>query len=366
VNARRNFAIFVAELFALAISAQRTSARQIPAQQLAVSTQSIDSEIHLDVVVTTKSGSAVTGLSKQDFTILDNKAPQTIGSFQAVDGTQPTEVVIVIDAVNAPYRAVSYERAQIDRFLRADGGDLSYPTSILVLTDTGLQSVEDFSKDGNQLASGLDRYTVSARFLNHAGFYGAAEKFQISLEAMHELAIRDASRPGRKLFLWISPGWPLLSGPAVQLDDKERRQLFSDIVDISTILRRGRITVYNINPAGMFGSLARDTYWESFVKGVGKPNQAQMGNLGLQVLATQSGGAVYSFDNDITALLEKCVAESRAYYEISFKPTADTRPNQYHNLEVRVAKHGLGARTSKGYYSVPQSQFRRPTISPPA
>ena len=41
----------------------------------------------LDVVVTAKSGLPVSDLQRQDFTLLDNKVPQTITSFQAVDGS---------------------------------------------------------------------------------------------------------------------------------------------------------------------------------------------------------------------------------------------------------------------------------------
>ena len=46
------------------------------------------SPIHLDVVVTEKSGAPVSGLQLEDFTLLDNNVPQTITSFEAVDGRQ--------------------------------------------------------------------------------------------------------------------------------------------------------------------------------------------------------------------------------------------------------------------------------------
>jgi VWFA-related protein len=356
MDVRRPLLVLVVLLAAFATSAQ----------QLAPAAPPDGDGIHLDVVVTAKSGSPETGLQQQDFTILDNKVPQTITSFRALDGTQtPVEVIIVIDAVNAKYITVSYERDQIDKFLRADEGEIVYPTALFVLTDTGLQTVEDFSKNGNQLSAALDKYTVSDRLLRRsAGFYGAADRYQISLGALHELARRVSSRPGRKIMLWVSPGWPLLSGPEVQLDDKTRQQIFGDIVDFSTELRGDRITLYSIDPAGMLDSLARDTYWEDFVKGVSKPRQAQAGNLGLQVLTTQSGGMVFSFNNDITGLLRKCLADTRASYEISFKPPADGQSNEYHHLEIRIAKRRLTARTWQGYYSRPESQWQ-PVVPTP-
>jgi VWFA-related protein len=357
MDVRRPLLVFVALLAAFAASAQQPAPTPRPGGE----------GINLDVVVTAKSGSPVTGLQQQDFTILDNKVPQTITSFQALDGTQtPVRVIIVIDAVNAKYTTVSYERNQIDKFLRADRGEIVYPTALFVLTDTGLETVQDFSKDGNQLSAALDKYTVSTRILHRsAGFYGAADRYQISLDGLRELAQRVSSRPGRKIMLWVSPGWPLLSGPNDELDDQTQQRIFGDIVNFSTELRGDRITLYNIDPAGVADSLVRDTYWENFVKGVSKPRQAQVGNLGLQVLTTQSGGVVFSFDNDITGALRRCLADTRASYEISFEPAADGQSNEYHHLEVRVAKHGLTARTWQGYYSRPVSQWQQPGVPTP-
>lgn len=335
------------------------------AQEAAPRAPASENRINLDVVVSGKSGSPVRDLQQQDFTILDNKVPQKITSFQAFDGTQiPIEVTIVIDAVNAEYHTISYERDQIDRFLRADQGELTYPTSVFVLTDTGPETVADFSKDGNRLSGALDRQTVALRFLRR-GYNAAAERFEISLSALHELAQHQAPLPGRKIMLWVSPGWPLLSGPEVQLDDKIREQLLGDIVSFSTELRRGRITLYSIDPAGVMDSVASDTYWQNFVKGVSKPRQVQLGNLGLQVLTAQSGGVIYSFNNNLTYLLERCLADTRASYEISFEPPPGGRPNEYHRLEVRVAKPGLRARTSQGYYSGAELQWRNPMIPAP-
>jgi hypothetical protein len=51
--------------------------------------------------------------------------------------------------------------------------------------------------------------------------------------------------------------------------------------------------------------------------------------------------------------LRRTHADAGAYYEISFDPTTTDRPNEYHQLEVRVAKPGLTARTRQGYYSLP-------------
>jgi VWFA-related protein len=81
--------------------------------------------------------------------------------------------------------------------------------------------------------------------------------------------------------------------------------------------------------------------------------QAQVADLGLQVLAVQSGGLVFTSGNDIAALLEECLANAVPYYEISFEPASSEKADEYHRLDVHLAKPGLTARTRQGYYALP-------------
>jgi VWFA-related protein len=324
-------------------------------QQPETNVQGQPGAITLDVVVTAKSGPPISGLQQQDFTILDNKAPQTIASFQAFrEREAPIEVTIVVDDVNTGLERVAYERSETDKFLKTDGGHLAQPTALAFLTDSGLSVQEGFSTDGNALTASLDQNKTGLHsVLRSGGIYSADERFQISLKALYQLISRASARPGRKFIIWVSPGWPILSGPAVeeQLDDKQRQAIFSEVVELSTMLRNGRITIYSIDPLGQADFAGRAFRWEAFEKGISKPYQADPGDLALQVLAVQSGGKALTTGNDITAYLHECVADAQAYYEMSFVPTLDTKQNDYHHLEVRVAKKGVTARTREGYYS---------------
>jgi VWFA-related protein len=337
----------------LLVSLSYTTA--VSAQQNSAPTQPGARGIMLDVVVTPKSGPPVSGLQQQDFTLLDNKVPQTVTSFQAVDGRQvPIEVILVVDAVNTGYQNIAYERTEIDKFLRADEGKLSHPMALAVLSDTGTKIQEGFSSDGNALSASLDQYVVGLRSINRSsGFWGAEERFQISLKGLRELAAYEAARPGRKVILWVSPGWPLLSGPNVRLDAKAQQQLFADIVSISTQFLQAHITLYSIDPLGNADIGLRSVYWKEFVKGVSKPRQVLVGDLGLEVLAVQSGGLALYASNDIAGLLQECAAETSHYYEMSFVPAPAEKGDEYHHLEIQLANHGLTARTRQGYYAQP-------------
>lgn len=310
----------------------------------------------LDVVVTAKSGEPATGLQQQDFTVLDNKVPQTLTSFQAIEGRQdPIGVILLLDTVNIGYENVAYERGQIDKYLRADEGRLAHPTRIAVLADTGLFMQEDFSTDGEALSTELDRYSVALRTVRRdAGFWGANERLDFSLTALHDAMTRQASRPGRKLILCLTPGWPYLSGPEVELTSKDKQHIFANIVDLSTLMLKARITLYTIDPLGAAeAGSARVTYWENFAKGVSKPSQVQPGDLAAQVLATQSGGRALNSGNNITGMIQECIRDTAIYYELSFDPPPAKHPDEYHHLEIHIAKPGLTARTRQGYYSQP-------------
>jgi VWFA-related protein len=314
------------------------------------------SRIDLDVVVTAKSGPPVAGLRQQDFTVLDNKTPVPLTSFQAVTGNQvPMHVVMVIDTVNISYQGLASERDQLDRFLRANGGRLAAPTALAFFTDNGTKIQEGFSTDGNELSTSLDQYAVGLRNIRRSSQYGASDRFQLSMTALTELAEREAALPGRKMVLWISPGWPLLSGPGIELSYKQQQHIFSTIVDLSTRLRQGRTTLYSVDPLGTGESVGRTFYYKNFTKGVAKSNQVQVGDLGLQVIATQTGGLALSSSNDVATLLATCMEDAQAYYELSFAPPVADSPKgaEYHHLEVRVGTPGYTARTRDGYYVQP-------------
>lgn len=327
----------------------------VPAQQQPTPSQPDPNRIYLDVVVTPKSGTPVAGLQKSDFTVLDNKATRPIVTFDEFSGPKaPIEVVVLVDAVNTTYTNLSYGRQQIDTFLRANSGHLAHPTALAILTDTGTQIQPEFSSDGNELSAEFDKADIGLREIRRgAGFYGAEDRLQLSLNALQMLTTKEAARPGRKIILWISPGWPYLSGPEVDLGSKQERQLFAEIVALSTQLRTAGITLYSIDPLGSNENISWELYYQSFLKGVAKPNQAQPGDLGLQVLAVQSGGLALSASNDIAGRIEHCIADLGSYYQLSFDAPPAERPDEYHQLEIKVAQPGLTTRTRTGYYTQP-------------
>jgi VWFA-related protein len=353
-----------AALFFLCLSYFPLSSLAQPQTSAAPSAGTKDHQIVLDVVVTDRSGKAVKGLGEKDFTVLDNGHPQSVLSFHAeaavaasanVQPAEPVKIILMVDEVNTTFRRVAYERDQIKRFLVQNEGVLARPMSLAFFSDAGTEIQNDTTRDGNALLAAFDQHETGLRSIRRgAGFYGAVERFQLSLNTLQALTGKEVQTPGRKIVIWISPGWPILSGPEVELSAKNEAGLFASIVSVSTALRQARITLYSINPLGAEDAGGIQAfYYKEFVKPVTVPRKSLPGNLALQVLAEQSGGLAFTASNDITGQISRCVADADAFYTLTVDAAPVDQPNGFHAIEVKVATSGLTARTRNGYYAQP-------------
>jgi VWFA-related protein len=335
-------------------TAPNTPAQAAEAREPLTPPSAAPNEMNLYAVVTPKSGLPVGGLKASDFTLLDNNVPQPITGFRAVPQDAPVEIVLIVDAVNAGVESVAYERQQLDKLFKANDGVLPHPISLAVFTDQGIQVQGGSTSDGKVLMQALDPIATGVRIIGRStGFYGAEERLQLSLNALRTLGNREAQKPGRKLMIWVSPGWPLLSGVGVDLSSRQQQAIFAEIVGLSTALRQSGITLYSVDPRGNAAPLQSRVYYENFTKGISKPNQTDQGDLALQVLATQTGGLVLNGGNDISVLIDRCIRDAAPYYQVSFRPAAAEHANEFHKIELRVNQPGLIARTRNGYYAQP-------------
>lgn len=314
--------------------------------------------VTLDVVVTDHSGHPVSGLQQQDFTVLDNKKPQIILSFAASGSSgKPADsdvhAIVLVDAINARFQGAAFQRDELATFLRRNGGELPLPVSLGVIADKP-SSLTAASEDGNALAKDLESNQLGLRTITRSqGFYGGQERIQLSINDLERFASDEVTQPGRKLVVWLGPGWPLLSGPEVLLTAKDQRALFRAAVGISTSLREARITLYNVSATTINGSLGRALYYQTFLKGISSPNQIQNGNLGLQVFAVQSGGLVLNESNDLGSSIRTCLTDAKSYYALSFDSPVAKRPDEYHSLQIKIDRPKVIARTLTGYYAQP-------------
>jgi VWFA-related protein len=318
-----------------------------------------EGRIHLDVLVSDATGKPVLGLGPQDFRILDNNQPRKLLSFRSYDGIAvkpepPVEVILLFDTLNLPFTQVSFARQEIARFLGQNGGHLAQPVSIMVLSEAGLHIQHGSTVDGNALLSVLDGIKGVIPSVVLAGAEGQLGRMQISVRQMAGIAENESSRPGRKLLIWIGPGWPMLESNNFSFTDKDQRRYFDAIVELSTRMREARMALYSVALTdSAAGAEKHTTFYQGFLKGVTSARQADTGNLALNVLALQSGGRALGPDNDLVSQINSCIAEANAFYTISFNPPVAAHADEYHDLKVEGPQPGLAVRTSTGYYNQP-------------
>lgn len=338
------------------VSADRLSQSPLPASDPGPSADGTEGRIRLDVVVTDKAGKPVSGLQMKDFTLLDDNQAATVRSFHAFNESDqkpdpPVEVILVIDTINFPIQIVAFTRQEIEKFLRRNDGKLAQPLSFLVLTNEGLDTQRAFSTDGKALAAEVSQFHGRLRTIGGAASVnGAIELFKVSVDALYSILNNEAKKPGRKLLIWSDGGWPLLDRQSTMSSPEARRQYFRMIVQLSTRLREARISVCSISTGETFSDALQ---YQGFLQGVKSPEKAGIPNLGLKVLALQSGGRVLGPSNDMAGQIDGCVRDASNFYSISFDPPRAEHADEYHDLKVQIDQPGLTARTSTGYYNQP-------------
>lgn len=337
---RSDFRIILPFLAAACLAAQEPNPGPKPATAAV-------KDLQLAVVVTGKHDQPVEQiLPESAFTLLDNGTPQPLRSFRHVGSDAPVRVLIVVDAVNANYSTVAYEREQLDKFLSAHDGRLARPTALALLTDKGLQEQPNSTRDGKAIMAALDAQTTGLRIIGRStGFYGAEERLDDSLAALRTLIVKEGELPGRKLLIFISPGWALFSGPRIQLSSKQQQGIFTQLVQLTTELQQANVTLYSVDPRGNNQPIISRFYYQEFLKGVAKPEQTDFADLSLQVLTTHSGGLVLNSNNNIDDLVKRAVDDAAEYYEVSFTPAPAEHAHEFHSIDIKVAEPGLNART---------------------
>jgi VWFA-related protein len=310
-----------------------------------------DGRIHLDVVVTDASGKPVPGLQSSDITIFDEGTVRQIVTFAAFDGMAakpdpPTQMIIVIDSVNNGFVEMGYARQGLESFLRENGGRLAQPTTIARLLPSGMQMLSEPTVDGNELASVVGELSATVR-------PRGLDALQVSLNALVTIARKEAGVPGRKLLVWLGPGWPTPVPPQsalTEVDLRNQRTYYAVAIQIAKLLHEGRLVLYG-------GYSAGDFYMRDFLKPVKKVSDVDARILRLNVLAIKSGGKgelpETNRDRVVMEALEHVAAEANSFYELSFDAPMAQIAEEFHQLRVTLDRPGLSARTITGYYEQP-------------
>lgn len=312
-----------------------------------------DTRIHLDVVVTDTSGQPVSRLQASDFKVLDEGAERKIASFAGFDGASakldpPAQVILLIDSVNNGFVEMGYIRQGVERFLAENGGHLAQPTVIARFVPSGVQFLSQPSRDGIALATVVNQIGATTR-------PRGLDDFALSMHALSTIANKEIKEPGRKLLIWLGPGWETpgpVRGAFTKVDERNQRSYYQVMVQLAKVLHEGRVVLYG-------GYSGADFYMRDFLKPITKISKMDPRALSLGVLSAKSGGrgelSAINRDSAVTDAINHFVAEASVYYTLTFEAPRAKGQDEFHSLQVMVDKPALMARTVSGYYDEPEN-----------
>jgi VWFA-related protein len=362
--------------------------------------------VEVDVVARSK-GAPATGLTREDFTLLDNGKPQKIAFFSvrsarasgpaalsppagAVsnrlerDGPLPARAtILLVDQKNTPPDTQAFAIQRIKTFARTSRnrdrfGIYSFGK------DGELHAVQELTDDRQLLVRGANTLKAMDPYYRTQDTTGmsdhAAQAFStetvleqvaVTKRVLTTIARHLTKVPGRKNLIWITTAFPLF------LEGVDFRP---DVEQAARALNDANIALYPVDARGLIGALQGLTAIPNAeVGGPASPRQLlmQMGRgespspRGLNtenMFADLTGGLVfYNKSNAIEDSIQAAVDDGELTYTLGFYPAQaeqDGASHNLHNLKVEVARRGVSVRYRQNYFTstLPAAANERPTL----
>lgn len=259
------------------------------------------------VTVVDGEGRLVPGLTRDDFTVLDNGAPQDLTLFD--DTPRPFSAVVMLDTSLSMTLDLDVLKRAAEQFLiRLTEDDLA---TVGAFNDK-IQFASEFTNDRDGLVGALN----DLMYGNPTRLYDAVDASMTRL--------RDAEK--RKVVLVFTDG-----------DDTASKN-----AGLGDVMRRGRDEEVMVYAIGLESTM-----------NVGGVRQRTRPGRGLRRLAEETGGGYFELKTS-SALGEtftRVAQELRSQYLLGFSPKA--LDGKAHKLEVRLKQGDLKARSRRSYLAVP-------------
>jgi len=322
--------------------------------------------VTLDVVVNDKNGQPVRGLTRDDFTIYEDKVAQSIVAFEATEPTSASNrpsvqihstaeldrleadapvSIVVLDELTTRFEDQYFARYLLEKYLGKQGEILDQPLMLIARNHRGSQVLLDYTTSRKEVLSALNRHLAANDFLA-ADPSDPDEKIIAEFTSLIEIAKATEGHAGHKSLIWIGRGFPSMQRDGVVADKNE--QLDTAIARCTNLLRDARVTLYTIDPAGVSApeqtlDAAGDVVMED-------PFGMQVG---FMQMATATGGQSLHGRNDVDRVIDTTVKDGEIFYSLAYRPAGsitNDNPKAFRRIRVVVKGGVLLATTREGYY----------------
>jgi VWFA-related protein len=212
-------------------------------------------------------------------------------------------------------------------------------------------------------------------FMEDQTSVGIDMRVGMTLTAFQAIAHAVAGLPGRKSLVWVTSSFPLATYTHIikysaDGDNSPNRVAFNELYEdrihqTDSKLSDAQIAVYPVDARGLVGELQGGAENQGVDAGgqlVGGADFAQSQQLAsgalqetqatMKQVAGDTGGRVFTNQNDLDHSVALSVEDGEAYYLFGYTPTSKA-DGKFHKIEVKVNRPDLNVRARRGYYATP-------------
>lgn len=331
----------------------------------------------LDVVVLDKQDKPVRGLDRSQFTVTEDKLPQTVRSFEAHDpeehssdkpihgtaelrklgGTRPADIV-VFDELNSKFEEMSYAREMMERYLKRQPETLPVPMQMVAAGDAKFVVLKDYTQSRQELLDALHTHLPQYpwQMMRNQGGNGALERMAQTLGILDQIADASSGTAGRKNVVWLGTGYPAFN--TTEMGEEDQAKILPAIKTVTARMMASRITLYVVDPTGVHG-VTQDDGSNADGDPTAEVSSTLMGPfngpMDFTSFSAATGGAVFSERNDLDHEMDEGLREAATYYTLTYTPTSTSDADaKYRNIRVLMKDKSLHAVTRNGYFPGPQ------------
>jgi Ca-activated chloride channel homolog len=282
-------------------------------------------EVRVPVSVTGKDKQPVTGLTKNDFLIYEDKKPQVIKGFTIASDKDslPIYVAVLMDTSGSVAGKLKFEQESAKNFIYTVTGTRKDRVAFATF-DHEIKLRQDFTEKLDLLDKAIDNIGKPG---NRTLFYDAI--WEICDEKMRSV-------PGRRVIVVITDGD----------DNNYSRATLKDAIDIA---QRTETTIFAVSTKAGLSGTAPGVEMGTVESGVDRD---------LQKLCEETGGSAF-FTGDVLALeraFGRISKELRSTYILTYTPTNNKYDGSERKIEVKLADNrGYKIKTRKGYKAISDS-----------
>jgi VWFA-related protein len=296
----------------LAIAA-RTWAQEASTISVNVNVVSLLATVH------DKDGRAVKDLTRSDFALLEDGAPQTIRYFSQ-ESDLPLTIGLLVDTSRSQTGVLETERRASQAFLdQVLHQDTDY--AFVVQFDTRVEILQGLTSSRADLASALDRLRIPGEY---------ATLIYSAVRESSEGVMRK--QQGRKAFILLTDGVAFRDSTSIETAIEFAQR--ADTI-IYAIRFSDRIPVRRPVRAAVLAAAS------------------QRGKDGLQRMARETGGVAYEVTKNetIDSIYSQIEDTLRSQYSIGYTPERPVGDGKYRKVKLTTKDRRLTVNTRNGYYA---------------